>query len=852
MADRVPAIFHYGPADEDIQAAAQPEESAGRDEAAAAGAVAAKQTVSEQEQRVQPAQGTRRLQERGSVTARPLPVRNADIGGPQVKASANDEGQSGRGSGSSMAGVQQADQAVSGNLRSQPKSKKAAKPPRGGPKKVGKDLGPPPKAAVEPIVEEVDTNDRLRREKAEILARTLREHNAAVFEAQMALLEGPTTDKQLQASRRLLPKSDYDDIIEERAIAGVCGYPLCDNVLPQKDSRKGHYRISLAHKRVFDTSDTVRFCGLDHVVRSGAFRASLEDERPLLPTGDELQAIVATVTGRPGGAEKRASFQAADVTKRRPEEEGSSASPAVMSATLVERTPGDVSADVSAPEAGQSDAIEGYVPRRGAQKRSVDGSVGARSRKSGPVKGAASREAERKVEQESGLQKNGETDATKVVSGRREADLTMAGMGTGFGESGAEWSRRLDQSAAEAGISVSRYTEGEKESPVPTEAGSTDEASRQRIDAASSGMTSEPRPSKRSAEEKGKAHGAAGKGVVESLKKGANGATDFASDRGQPEEEPDLRLQSAQAVATALAEAAARVETGEFDATEAMQSLGMTVQPANEGAPSGSRRDARSKRASASLTEISGLENEEGPEESGGVKRGLETGGVVERNESENRQTEQGRGSNATSTSGASVTPEEDEDDDSGQGWMGAPPQGFSAELSQFGRLWTALDSWISADTLRFLHGPDAFFQGGESEGGVISVGGRDYEPRVVLDNGASAAIRRAFQECVRRALPDVQRAMQLKVPRPELEEALGNLVRTFSFTDPLPPLKSPGWQLLTLLMLHALSRRSTPVLGSSFEDRPSLGQALETLKGDKKEYELLHAKLVPAGSTNG
>lgn len=76
--------------------------------------------------------------------------------------------------------------------------------------------------------------------------------------------------------------------------------------------------------------------------------------------------------------------------------------------------------------------------------------------------------------------------------------------------------------------------------------------------------------------------------------------------------------------------------------------------------------------------------------------------------------------------------------------------------------------------------------------------------------------------------------------------------MRTFSFTDPLPPLKSPGWQLLTLLMLHALSLRSTPVLDSYFRDAPSLQKALETIKGEENEYKLLLAKLVPAGSTNG
>jgi hypothetical protein len=37
--------------------------------------------------------------------------------------------------------------------------------------------------------------------------------------------------------RCLLAKPEYDDLVEERAIAGVCGYPLCDNVLSEKSTR---------------------------------------------------------------------------------------------------------------------------------------------------------------------------------------------------------------------------------------------------------------------------------------------------------------------------------------------------------------------------------------------------------------------------------------------------------------------------------------------------------------------------------------------------------------------------------------------------------------------------------------
>lgn len=197
MADRGPVLFHYGLSDEDTPAA-QPQQSSGRDTAAGeVDASGAEQTVSGLEQRAQSALGGRPLQEHGLEGSKLLSVSNADAGSPQAEANLDVEGSSKRRLGSSMARVRPVEKSGKESPCFHPN--KAAKPPKGGPKKAGKN-SVPPKAAVEPPDAEADANERLRREKAEILARTLRKHNAAVFEAQMALLEGPTTEKQLLAS----------------------------------------------------------------------------------------------------------------------------------------------------------------------------------------------------------------------------------------------------------------------------------------------------------------------------------------------------------------------------------------------------------------------------------------------------------------------------------------------------------------------------------------------------------------------------------------------------------------------------------------------------------------------------
>lgn len=74
-----------------------------------------------------------------------------------------------------------------------------------------------------------------------------------------------------------------------------------------------------------------------------------------------------------------------------------------------------------------------------------------------------------------------------------------------------------------------------------------------------------------------------------------------------------------------------------------------------------------------------------------------------------------------------------------------------------------------------------------------------------------------------------------------------GNLARTFSFTDPLPPLKSPGWRLVTLLLLHSLSmQRALSLQAYIKEDGPLFEKALSAYGSSVSEYKLLLEKLVP------
>ncbi len=52
----------------------------------------------------------------------------------------------------------------------------------------------------------------------------------------------------------MLRKSDYDDVVEERALQNRCGYPVCHKE-PSKLWPRGKYKLNLAEKAVIDITD---------------------------------------------------------------------------------------------------------------------------------------------------------------------------------------------------------------------------------------------------------------------------------------------------------------------------------------------------------------------------------------------------------------------------------------------------------------------------------------------------------------------------------------------------------------------------------------------------------------------
>ncbi|KAF9165147.1 RNA polymerase II associated protein 2 [Actinomortierella ambigua] len=101
-----------------------------------------------------------------------------------------------------------------------------------------------------------------------------RQYESMVSEWQDKLLE-PVPEQVLGEAANRLKKSHYIEIIEERNIEKLCGYPLCSR--PPRDV-KGKFRISLSERKVYDITPLKQFCSSKCLVASRWFESQLTEE----------------------------------------------------------------------------------------------------------------------------------------------------------------------------------------------------------------------------------------------------------------------------------------------------------------------------------------------------------------------------------------------------------------------------------------------------------------------------------------------------------------------------------------------------------------------------------------------
>lgn len=176
----------------------------------------------------------------------------------------------------------------------------------------------------------------------------------AVLKLQLSLLEGIENEDQLFAAGSLMSRSDYQDVVTERSITNICGYPLCCNRLPADRPRKGRYQISLKEKKVYDLHETYMYCSSNCVVNSKAFAGSLQDMRCSVLDTVKISKVLRLFGNMNLGPEKKLGKH---------EESGLSG---MKITEKTETSTGEVSLEQWI---GPTNAIEGYVPKQDSESK---------------------------------------------------------------------------------------------------------------------------------------------------------------------------------------------------------------------------------------------------------------------------------------------------------------------------------------------------------------------------------------------------------------------------------------------------------------------------------------------------
>ncbi|VDO41082.1 unnamed protein product [Brugia timori] len=111
----------------------------------------------------------------------------------------------------------------------------------------------------------------------------------AVYNAIVTLSEC-VVEATLQKMLNSLDQNSWMEVIEERYLGRMCGFPLCANSVEVKNSQK--YRIDLKNKKVFERSAEIdKFCSQECFFRSASVRTQLDTEPLWIRGGEQVKVF---------------------------------------------------------------------------------------------------------------------------------------------------------------------------------------------------------------------------------------------------------------------------------------------------------------------------------------------------------------------------------------------------------------------------------------------------------------------------------------------------------------------------------------------------------------------------------
>ncbi|XP_071932479.1 putative RNA polymerase II subunit B1 CTD phosphatase RPAP2 homolog isoform X2 [Coffea arabica] len=721
----------------------------------------------------------------------------------------------------------------------------------------------------------------------------------AVHRLQLSLLEGIQDENKLFAAGSVMSQSDYQDVVTERSITNLCGYPLCGNSLPLERPRKGRYRISLKEHKVYDLHETYMYCSTNCVVNSQAFVASLQEERSSTLNPVKLNEILRLFEGlsleeSSGGFGKNSDLE---LSKLRIQE-------------MTDTGSGEVSLDEWI---GPSNAIEGYVPLKDScsniqQARNLEKGCKSEhayiqqikdnffndmdftstliiqdeysiSKSPDPARSISGHKTDKqkgkmkhkdmKDDESSELEGRVVSEGNKIEKKNLDKAPRKPAIKDNLGDSLGDLSNDIDEKLV---ISDSFSGPGRND----LNKNMSEAASEFQAEKASSSTANLLKPSLKST--KGKRGTRSVTWADEKVDgNGSNSLCDLSNDIDEKlvisdsfsgPGRNDLNKNTSEAAS-------------EFQAEKASSSTANMLKP--------SLKSSKGKRGTRSVTWADEKVDGDGSKSLCEFRELEDTknifsqpgSAVMEVNEDPYRfasaevcaralsEAAEAVVSGDADTSDAEVhgTEAQVEVDmpdsetnvlkwpmksglsnsdllDPNDSWYDTPPEGFSLNLSPFATMFMALFGWISSSSLAYIYGHDESLHED-----YLYINGREYPCKIFSTDGRSLEIKQALAGCLARALPALVADLQLPMPLSTLEKEMDHLLDTMSFMDPLPPFRMKQWQLLVLLLLDALSVCRIPALTPYMTGRRILlPKVLQGAQISAEEYEIMKDLIIPLG----
>ncbi|KAL9686910.1 hypothetical protein QQ045_031304 [Rhodiola kirilowii] len=577
----------------------------------------------------------------------------------------------------------------------------------------------------------------------------------AVYKIQLSLLDGIQEKHSLILAGSLISRADYNDVVTERTIVNLCGYPLCRNKLPAERQSKGRYRVSIKEHKVFDLQEKYAYCSSTCVVNSRAFAVSLQDER----SSDSNLTRIENVMRKFAGLSVEAKCEELGVSKLMIQEKNDLNGENMPLVNCV----------------GASNAIEGYVPR------TDHSSQPSHSRKQKKVSKAKQTAKQASFFNDMNFTSCIITGDEYSVSKVPSSTSSMPGIPMETPNSNnadhqftiLEASHDPSTDSMETNARVSEFRKNRiltEDKHVVTEigarliAGPTGATENFCADGVSNLCESIHKSSLKSsgsrkqthsvswADEQVGDHGKKNLCEIEELENVDSGkicikaeakAEDFNDDSNV------IRFASAEACATSLNQAAEAVASREADINDAVSEAGIIILPPHHD------------KGKAEATIDDGMVDLHTTAIKWPKKREVSVSGVL----------------------------------DSTDSWLDPPPDGFCLALSPFATMFLSIFASITSSSVAYIYGQDE-----SSHEEYLSINGKEYPQKIILSGGGSSEIKLALAGYLSRALPGLVAELRLPVPVSNMEKALGGLLDTMTFIDPLPSLRMRQWQLITVV----------------------------------------------------